>query len=304
MHRRPRRFELLFPRWGVGPTSDFSLVDGSGRPGHLSVGWVCLAVRRLRPKTFHTIRGLAFTCFTGVWKLRAHPVLTLPRSAVASEALSPAETGEGRLQVRAVGSERGVHSVSKALGQWGLQQLTNGILKALAYSGCNSVSSQSLRQNTTSRPGVYLKSEVAQSCLTLCVTPWTVAYQASLSMGFSRQEYWSGLPFPSPGDLPDPGIKTQATRIVGRRFTLWATREAPKSYSVWTEGFRSACRWNEPHYQTQGLLRATHFRPQWGEGGIRRWRHIPPQNVCPNPLSMGCVCFSVSLWNRRLLKLM
>ena len=38
-------------------------------------------------------------------------------------------------------------------------------------------------------------------------TPWTVACQASLSMGFSRQEYWSGLPFPSPGDLPDPGIE-------------------------------------------------------------------------------------------------
>ena len=41
----------------------------------------------------------------------------------------------------------------------------------------------------------------------LFVTPWTVAYQASPSMGFSRQEYWSGLLFPSPGDLPDPGIK-------------------------------------------------------------------------------------------------
>ena len=39
-------------------------------------------------------------------------------------------------------------------------------------------------------------------------TPWTVARRASPSMGFSRQEYWSGLPFPSPGDLPDPGIKT------------------------------------------------------------------------------------------------
>ena len=39
------------------------------------------------------------------------------------------------------------------------------------------------------------------------VTPWTVAYQAPPSMGFSRQEYWSGLPFPSPGDLPDPGIE-------------------------------------------------------------------------------------------------
>ena len=41
----------------------------------------------------------------------------------------------------------------------------------------------------------------------LIVTPWAVAHQASLSMGFSKQEYWSGLPFPSPGGLPDPGIK-------------------------------------------------------------------------------------------------
>ena len=40
----------------------------------------------------------------------------------------------------------------------------------------------------------------------LFATPWTVAHQAPLSMGFSRQEYWSGLPFPSPGDLPAPGI--------------------------------------------------------------------------------------------------
>ena len=41
----------------------------------------------------------------------------------------------------------------------------------------------------------------------LFATPWTVAYQASLSMEFSRQEYWRGLPFPSPGDLPNPGIE-------------------------------------------------------------------------------------------------
>ena len=47
---------------------------------------------------------------------------------------------------------------------------------------------------------------VTQLCLTL-VTPWTVACQALWSMGFSRQEYWSGLIFPSPGDLPVPGIK-------------------------------------------------------------------------------------------------
>ena len=41
----------------------------------------------------------------------------------------------------------------------------------------------------------------------LFVIPWTAAHQAPQSMGFSRQEYWSGLPFPSPGDLPNPGIK-------------------------------------------------------------------------------------------------
>ena len=41
----------------------------------------------------------------------------------------------------------------------------------------------------------------------LVVTPWTAAYQAPASMGFFRQEYWSGLPFPSPGNLPDPGIE-------------------------------------------------------------------------------------------------
>ena len=47
---------------------------------------------------------------------------------------------------------------------------------------------------------------VAKSCLTLA-TPGTVAYKAPLSMGFSSQEYWSGLPFPSPGDLSNPGSK-------------------------------------------------------------------------------------------------
>ena len=41
-------------------------------------------------------------------------------------------------------------------------------------------------------------------------TPWTVAHQAPLSMGFPRQDYWSALPFPSPGDLPDPGIKPRS----------------------------------------------------------------------------------------------
>ena len=53
----------------------------------------------------------------------------------------------------------------------------------------------------------FCKKVKLLSRVRLFATPWTVAYQAPLSMGFSRQECWSGLPFPSPGDLPDPGIE-------------------------------------------------------------------------------------------------
>ena len=53
----------------------------------------------------------------------------------------------------------------------------------------------------------------------LFVTPWTVAHQASLSMGFPRQEHWSGLPFPSSGDLTDPGIEPASPALAGRLFT-------------------------------------------------------------------------------------
>ena len=51
------------------------------------------------------------------------------------------------------------------------------------------------------------------SCVRLLATPWTVACQAPLFMGFSRQEYWSGLSLPSPGDLPDPGIKPRSPAL-------------------------------------------------------------------------------------------
>ena len=54
----------------------------------------------------------------------------------------------------------------------------------------------------------------------LFVTTRTIAYQAPPSMGFSRQEYWSGLPFPSPGDLPDLGIVPASPAFVGRHFTI------------------------------------------------------------------------------------
>ena len=52
------------------------------------------------------------------------------------------------------------------------------------------------------------------SCVRLFVTPWTAAHQAPLSMEFSRQEYWSGLPFPSPEDLPNPGIEPRSPALL------------------------------------------------------------------------------------------
>ena len=62
-----------------------------------------------------------------------------------------------------------------------------------------------------------VKTESAVSRVWLFATPWTMAHQAPPSVEFSRQEYWSGLPVPSPEDLPDP-------EIAGRCFTIWATR--------------------------------------------------------------------------------
>ena len=61
----------------------------------------------------------------------------------------------------------------------------------------------------------------------LFVTPWTVAYQAPPFTGFSRQAYWSGLPFPSPGDLPDPGIEPRSPALRAGTFNAWASREVP-----------------------------------------------------------------------------
>ena len=67
------------------------------------------------------------------------------------------------------------------------------------------------------------------SCVQLFATLWTVTRSASLSMGFSRQEYWSGMPFPPPRDLPDPRIKSAfltSLSLSGKFFTTTATLEA------------------------------------------------------------------------------
>ena len=79
---------------------------------------------------------------------------------------------------------------------------------------------------------------VTQLCLTLC-DPWTIACQAPLSMAFSRQEYWSGLPFPSPGHLPEPGIEPASPALAAGFFTT-APPGKPKGGAgcVWAANYR------------------------------------------------------------------
>ena len=78
----------------------------------------------------------------------------------------------------------------------------------------------------------------------LFATPWTIAYQAPPFMGFSRQGYWSGLPFPSPGDLPDPGIEPRSP-------TLWAgalPSKPPEKSSLQKAPGKSVCALNPRCY--------------------------------------------------------
>ena len=81
---------------------------------------------------------------------------------------------------------------------------------------------------------------VSKSCPTLA-TPWTVACQAPLSMGFPREEYWNGLPFPFPRDLPDPGVEPKSLALQAGSFTT-ASSGKPQ-FSFWsspkTQEYRS-----------------------------------------------------------------
>ena len=74
---------------------------------------------------------------------------------------------------------------------------------------------------------------LSRSVMSDSVTPWTVAHQAPLSMGFSRQKYWSGLPFPPPGDLLDPGIEPVSLvppALAGGFFTTKPPAKPKKCY--------------------------------------------------------------------------
>ena len=81
---------------------------------------------------------------------------------------------------------------------------------------------------------ISTKSVCAQLCrVQLFGAPWTIACQAPLPMGFSKQEYWSGLPFPSPGDFLNPGIKPASPALAGGFFTTSTTWEAQVQSTVY-----------------------------------------------------------------------
>ena len=88
----------------------------------------------------------------------------------------------------------------------------------------------------------------------LCVIPWTTFCLIFLSMGFSRQEYWSGLPCPSPGDLPDPGIKSRSPALQADFFLLSEPLSENESHSVMSDSVQPHglySPWNSPGQTTE-----------------------------------------------------
>ena len=108
------------------------------------------------------------------------------------------------------------------------------------------------------------------SCVWLFATPWTVAYQAPPSIGFSRQGYWSGLPFPSPGDLPNPGNEPGSS-------TLQTDTLPPKPPGK--PGICQAPKWSETR--------------NCGEGKVNAQIVLNPQNACQ---TLGTIMSSFPIW--------
>ena len=105
---------------------------------------------------------------------------------------------------------------------------------SLSYGICNALLHKNIQNFHHSEVPMLL---CAKSLSSVCffVNPWTVASQAPLSLGFPRQEYWSGLPFLSPGDLPDSGLEPTSPALAGGFFTTsatWKACEVPKTLEM------------------------------------------------------------------------
>ena len=149
-----------------------------------------------------------------------------------------------------------------------------------------------------------LCSENLWACMLSCFshvqhfeTPWTVCCQALLSMGFSRQEIWSGLPYPPPGDLPNPGIKPasfMSPSLADRFFItsstwVWASVSASDSYA-------------EPHGDNTGKWDLWELIRSWGRplrNGIRAWIKEAWQRSLALPHFQDAVwSWQSTAWNR------
>ena len=137
-----------------------------------------------------------------------------------------------------------VHGISQArILEWVAISFSRGSSKPRDQTHISFIGRQILYH--TEQPGfpdLYMHIYCAVPCcahlyLTLA-TPWTVAHHTPLSMEFPRQEYWSGLPFPSSGDLPDPGTKLASSALVGSFFTT----EPPGQITLGC--FKLLCLWN------------------------------------------------------------
>ena len=113
-------------------------------------------------------------------------------------------------------------------------------------------------------------SLVAKACPTLA-TPWTIACQAPLSMGFSRQEYWSGLPFPSPGDFPDPRIQPGSAALQADYLPteLWGK---PNAYLDYIKSLLQCRKWKWSRWVVSDSLWPhglwpTRLLPSWDSPG-------------------------------------
>ena len=135
------------------------------------------------------------------------------------------------------------------------------------------------------------------------MTPWTVAHQAPLSMGFSKQEYWRGLPFSSPGDLPNPVIEPASPALAGRFFFFLplSYQEAPKmslnsescpgvSDSLQLHGLYSP--WNSPGQNTGGDFPTQGSNPGLPTLQMESWPVEPPGK----PKNTGVDSLSLLQW--------
>ena len=129
------------------------------------------------------------------------------------------------------------------------------ILYYIVECCCESSLKSSHCSNNNNKPVIMYSEVKSLSRVQLFATPWTVAYQAPPSMGFSRQKYWSGVPFPFPGDLPDPGIEPWSPAFQADTLT-----SEPPGKSWVAISFSSAWNWK---VKVKSLSRVRLFATPW-----------------------------------------